>query len=50
MPSSCQPRSFAGSPASVPGAALIAALQELPYRDIEIEPSRERLPARDVEL
>jgi prevent-host-death family protein len=32
------------------GAALIAALQESPYRDIEIEPRRERLPVRDVKL
>ncbi len=32
------------------GAALIAALQELPYRDIDIEPRRERLPVRDVKL
>ncbi len=32
------------------GAALIAALQELPYRDIDLEPRRERLPVRDVKL
>jgi hypothetical protein len=32
------------------GAALIAALQESPYREIDIEPRRERLPVRDVEL
>ena len=32
------------------GAALIAALQELPYRDTDIEPRRERLPVRDVKL
>jgi hypothetical protein len=32
------------------GAALIAALQASPYRDIEVEPSRERLPVRDVNL
>jgi prevent-host-death family protein len=32
------------------GAALIAALQESPYRDIDIEPRRERLPVRDVKL
>ncbi|HTV28452.1 MAG TPA: hypothetical protein VMF32_11770 [Xanthobacteraceae bacterium] len=32
------------------GAALIAALQASPYRDIEIEPPRERLPVRDVTL
>jgi hypothetical protein len=32
------------------GAALIAALQASPYRDINIEPPRERLPVRDVNL
>ncbi len=32
------------------GAALIAALQESPYRGIDIEPRRERLPVRDVKL
>ncbi|MGA8616624.1 MAG: hypothetical protein WB760_33995 [Xanthobacteraceae bacterium] len=32
------------------GAALIAALQASPYRDIDIEPPRDRLPVRDVTL
>jgi prevent-host-death family protein len=32
------------------GAALIAALQASPHRDIDIEPRRERLPAREVKL
>ena len=32
------------------GADLIAALQASPYRDIDIEPQRYRLPVRDVEL
>lgn len=32
------------------GAALIAAMRASPYRDIEIEPARERLPVRDVNL
>lgn len=32
------------------GAALIAALQESPHRDIDLEPPRERLPVRDVKL
>jgi prevent-host-death family protein len=32
------------------GAALIAALQASPYRDIEIEPRRALLPVRDVKL
>jgi hypothetical protein len=31
------------------GAALIAAMQESPYRDIDLEPRRKRLPVRDVE-
>jgi hypothetical protein len=30
------------------GADLIAALQASPYREIEIEPARYRLPVRDV--
>jgi prevent-host-death family protein len=32
------------------GAALIAALQESPYLEIDVEPRRERLPVRDVKL
>jgi prevent-host-death family protein len=32
------------------GAVLVAALQASPYRDIEIEPGRTRLPVRDVDL
>ncbi len=32
------------------GADLIAALQASPYREIEIEPARCPLPARDVAL
>jgi prevent-host-death family protein len=32
------------------GAALIAALQESPYREIDLEPRRDRLPVRDVKL
>jgi hypothetical protein len=30
------------------GADLIAAIQRSPYRDLEIEPERYRLPVRDV--
>jgi prevent-host-death family protein len=32
------------------GEALIEAMQVSPYRDSEIEPSRARLPVRDVDL
>ncbi len=32
------------------GAALIAALQASPYRDVDLEPRRARLPVRDVHL
>jgi prevent-host-death family protein len=32
------------------GAALVAALQASPYRDLDIEPRRSRLPVRDVGL
>lgn len=34
----------------VTGAALIAAAQASPYRDIEVEPTRIPLPVRDVTL
>ena len=32
------------------GEALVAAMQSSPYRDIDIEPRREPMPVRDVEL
>ncbi len=32
------------------GAALVAAMQASPYRDIEIEPRRWHMPVRDVVL
>ncbi len=32
------------------GDALIAAMRASPYRDIDIEPKRERMPARGVDL
>ncbi len=32
------------------GAALIAALQASPFRDVEIEPRRDPMPVRDVHL
>jgi prevent-host-death family protein len=32
------------------GAALVAAMQASPYREIELAPSRGRAPVRDVEL
>ena len=32
------------------GDALIAAMQASPYRDIDIEPGRERMPVRGVDL
>lgn len=32
------------------GQALIEAMQASPYRDTEIEPSRARMPVRDVDL
>jgi prevent-host-death family protein len=32
------------------GAALVAAVQATPYRDIDVEPKRSRLPVRDVVL
>jgi prevent-host-death family protein len=32
------------------GEALVAALQASPYREIDIEPRREQLPVRDVNL
>jgi hypothetical protein len=32
------------------GAALVAVMQASPYREIDIEPRRERMPVRDVAL
>src|SRR5271168_529087 len=32
------------------GAALIEAIQDSPYRDLEIEPGRAAMPVRDVHL
>jgi hypothetical protein len=32
------------------GEALIAALQASPYRDIDIEPRRDPMPVRGIEL
>jgi prevent-host-death family protein len=32
------------------GEALIAAMQESPYREIDIEPKRDRMPVRGVDL
>ena len=32
------------------GEALVAAMQSSPYREIDIEPGRSRLPVRDVTL
>lgn len=37
-------------PESRTGAALIAAMQASPHKDIEIEPSRGPMPVRDVSL
>lgn len=35
-------------PRRLTGADLIAAMQASPYKEIGIEPSRERLPVRDA--
>ena len=32
------------------GSALVAAMRASPYRDIDVEPRRSRLPVRDVVL
>jgi prevent-host-death family protein len=32
------------------GEALVAAMQASPYREIDLEPKRSRLPVRDVQL
>ncbi len=36
-----------GTPAST-GADLVAAMQASPYKEINLEPTRDRLPVRDV--
>ena len=38
------------TPEALTGAALIAAMQSSPHKDIEIEPSRGPMPVRDVSL
>lgn len=37
-------------PRRLTGADLVSAIQKPPFREIEIEPSRERSPVRDVVL
>lgn len=37
-------------PEALTGTALIAAMQSSPHKGIEIEPSREPAPVRDVSL
>jgi len=39
-----------GPPSSATGAALFEVLQASPYPDIDLTPTRERLPVRDVVL
>jgi hypothetical protein len=36
-----------GTPA-LTGAALVAAMQASPYKEIPLEPARDRMPVRDV--
>ena len=43
-------RATGASASSLTGAALLAVLQESPYRDIDLTPRRDPLPVRDVEL
>ena len=49
-PPACAAKEFRRLKGDLTGAALIAALQASPYREIDIEPRRERLPVRDVKL
>ena len=35
---------------SVMGTALVAAMQDSPYKDIDLEPTRPNLPVRDITL
>lgn len=44
------PRSNSQRKDSDTGQSLIEALQSSPHRDIEIEPSRDAMPVRDVVL
>lgn len=37
-------------PEALTGAALITAMQASPHKDIEIEPSRDTAPVRDISL
>ena len=37
-----------GAPGRPTGADLVAAMQASPYKDLALEPTRDRLPVRDV--
>lgn len=43
-------RPFSGEETRRSGADLIAAIQESPFREIDLEPGREDSPVRDVDL
>jgi hypothetical protein len=38
----------AGKPGSPTGADLVAAMQASPYRQVNLEPARDRPPERDI--
>lgn len=44
------PEAAHAKPVKRTSAGLIAAIQRSPYRELEIEPERYRLPVRDVAL
>jgi hypothetical protein len=44
------PDSGSATPTKRTSADLIAAIQRSPYRELEIEPKRYRMPVRDVNL
>lgn len=48
LPAERQAGASNGTPPT--GADLVAAMQASPYKEIDLEPSRERLSVRDVEF
>lgn len=44
------PDATAATQPKLTGADLIAAIQRSPYRELEIEPERYRMPVRDIAL
>ena len=47
---SAPPAAYEDAAADKTGAELVAAMQASPYREIDLEPGRDRMPVRDIAL